>query len=82
MDALFESYQEESHECPVHTGSVLYIMVFLSKAVDKVRAQEMKVHKEKGLEPVLTRSRWLLLKRLENLNDKQESKLAELVQYN
>lgn len=31
---------------------------------------------------MLTRSRWLLLKRPENLNEKQESKLADLVQYN
>ncbi|WP_419589759.1 transposase, partial [Thiolapillus sp.] len=33
-------------------------------------------------EPVLTKSRWLLLKRPEHLTDAQESKLAELLQYN
>jgi len=66
----------------LHILDRFHIMVYLSKAVDKVRAQEMKELKEKGLEPVLTRSRWLLLKRPENLNDKQESKLAELLQYN
>jgi transposase len=36
----------------------------------------------KGYEPVLTKSRWLLLKRPENLSDRQDSKLAELLQYN
>ena len=59
-----------------------HIMAYLSKAIDEVRAQETRALKEKGLEPVLTQSRWLLLKRPENLNEKQESKLAELVQYN
>ena len=37
---------------------------------------------EKGYEPVLTRSRWLLLKRPENLTDNQETRLSELLQYN
>ena len=59
-----------------------HIMGYLGKAIDEVRAQETKMLKEKGLQPVLTRSRWLLLKRPENLNEKQESKLADLVQYN
>jgi transposase len=66
----------------LHILDRFHIMVYLSKAVDEVRAQETKSLKEKGLEPVLTKSRWLLLKRPENLNDKQESKLADLVQYN
>ena len=33
-------------------------------------------------EPVLTKSRWLLLKRPENLTEKQDTKLQELLQYN
>ncbi|WP_294118047.1 transposase, partial [Thiolapillus sp.] len=36
--------------------------------------------KAKGYEPVLTKSRWLLLKRPEHLTDAQESRLAELLQ--
>lgn len=66
----------------LHILDRFHIMVYLSKAIDEVRAQETKILKEKGLEPVLTKTRWLLLKRPENLNDKQESKLADLVQYN
>lgn len=66
----------------LHILDRFHIMVYLSKAIDEVRAQETKSLKEKGLEPVLSKSRWLLLKRPENLNDKQESKLADLVQYN
>jgi transposase len=38
--------------------------------------------KADGLEPLLTNSRFILLKRPENLTDKQDMKLAELVQYN
>ena len=59
-----------------------HIMAHINKAIDEVRAQEVKSLKEKGLEPVLTKSRWLLLKKPENLSDSQESKLADLLQYN
>ena len=38
--------------------------------------------KEDGYEPLLTKSRWLLLKRGENLTEKQEMKLRDLIQYN
>jgi transposase len=35
-----------------------------------------------SFEPVLKHTRWLLLKRPENLSEKQLPKLAELLQYN
>ncbi|MBT8419249.1 MAG: transposase [Gammaproteobacteria bacterium] len=57
-------------------------MVHFGKALDKVRAGEVKELKAKGQEPVLTKARWLLLKRPENLSDKQETKLAELLKCN
>ncbi len=38
--------------------------------------------KADGYEPVLKGSRWLLLKRPENLTPRQEIKLADLLQYN
>jgi len=59
-----------------------HIMAHINKAIDEVRAQETRELKTKGYEPVLTKSRWLLLKRPENLTDKQESTLSELVHYN
>lgn len=65
-----------------HILDRFHIMAKVSKAIDKVRAQEAKELKEKGYEAVLTKSRWLLLKRPENLTDKQETKLADLLQYN
>jgi transposase len=59
-----------------------HIMAHISKAIDEVRAQETRTLKEKGYEPILTKTRWLLLKRPENLTDRQESKLSDLLQYN
>lgn len=57
------------------------IMTHLSKAIDEVRASEAKELKENGYEPVLTKTRWLLLERPEHLTERQDSKLAELLQY-
>jgi len=57
-------------------------MTHLNKAIDEVRAQEARVLKAKGYEPVLTKNRWLRLKRPENLSAKQEVRLAELLRDN
>jgi transposase len=66
----------------VHVLDRFHIMAHLSKAIDEVRAGEVKALKAGGYEPVLKDSRWLLLKRPENLSEKQEIRLAELLQYN
>ena len=50
-----------------------------SARLDAVRAQETKELKAKGYEPLLTKTRWLLLKR-QNLTDKQGTKLSVTVQ--
>ena len=65
-----------------HVLDRFHIMKTLSKAIDDVRAEEVKALKAAGHEPLLTRARWLLLKRPENLTEKQEPRLAELLQYN
>ena len=59
-----------------------HIVARLNKALDKVRATEHRTMKEDGYEPLLTKSRWLLLKRPENLKEKQAVKLSELLKYN
>jgi len=59
-----------------------HVMAIMNKAIDKVRAEEVKVLEAKGYEPVLKKARWLLLKRPENLTEKQDVRLSELVQYN
>ncbi len=66
----------------LHILDRFHIMAQMSKAIDKVRAEEARKLKREGYEPVLTNSRWLLLKRPENLTAKQETKLAELLRYN
>lgn len=66
----------------IHVLDRFHIMAHLSKAIDEVRAGEVKALKAKGYNPVLKRSRWLLLKRPENLTLAQESKLADLLRYN
>ena len=66
----------------VHVLDRFHIMAYFSKALDEVRAQEVKALKAKGLEPVLTKTRWVFLKRPENLTASQETKLADLLQYN
>ncbi|MBC7948406.1 MAG: transposase [Chitinophagaceae bacterium] len=59
-----------------------HIMVHMNKAIDKVRATEVRELKAKGQQPVLTNSRWCLLKRAENLTEKQAVRLQELVAIN
>lgn len=66
----------------LHILDRFHIMAHISKAIDKVRAEEVRSLKAKGLEPVLKDSRWVFLKRPENLTDKQDVKLADLVSYN
>jgi transposase len=66
----------------VHVLDRFHIMAHFSKALDEVRAKEVKELKAKGQEPVLTKTRWLLLKRRENLSEAQQTRLAELLRYN
>lgn len=66
----------------LHILDRFHIMAQLNKAIDEVRAQETRKLKQEGYEPILTKMRWLLLKRPENLTAKQAPKLAELLRYN
>jgi transposase len=59
-----------------------HIMAHMNKAIDEVRAKEVKELKAKGKKPMLTATRWCLLKRPENLTENQEVKLKELVSCN
>lgn len=66
----------------VHVLDRFHIMAHMNKAIDQVRAQEARALKARGLAPVLTRTRWLLLKRLENLTDAEVPRLCDLVRHN
>lgn len=66
----------------IHILDRFHIVMHLNKAVDKVRAEEARRMKEDGYEPVLTKTRWLFLKRAGNLTEKQDLRLSEVMQYN
>lgn len=66
----------------VHILDRFHIMANMNKALDKIRAQEVKQLKSQGLDAVLKGSRWCFLKRPENLTGKQGEKLADLLRYN
>ena len=65
-----------------HILDRFHIVANLNKALDKVRAGEHRQLKEDGYDPILTKARWLLLKKPENLNEKQGLKLRDLLRYN
>lgn len=66
----------------IHILDRFHIVARINKALDEVRANEHRRMKASGREPLLTKARWLLLKRPENLTEKQEPKLRELVLHN
>ncbi len=66
----------------VHVLDRFHIMKKMNEAIDEVRRGEAARLKRDGYEEVLKHSRWCLLKRRENLTDKETVKLSELLQYN
>jgi transposase len=66
----------------IHVLDRFHLMQKMNKAIDEVRASEAKRMKADGYEEILKHSRWCLLKRRENLTDKQTVKLSELLKYN
>ena len=66
----------------VHVLDRFHIMKKMNEAIDEVRRSEAARLKRDGYEEVLKHSRWCLLKRKENLTEKQAVKLSELLQYN
>lgn len=66
----------------VHILDRFHIVSHLSKAIDEVRAGEARQMKQDGYEPLLTNTRWLLLKNPQNLTESQAVKLKDLLQYN
>ena len=59
-----------------------HMVARLNKALDEVRAGEARRMVREGYEPLLKSKRWCLLKRPENLTDKQRLSLRELLGYN
>lgn len=53
-----------------------------TQVIDELRAEESRRMVRDGYEPVLKKSRWCLLKRPENLPDKQRLRMRHLLQHN
>ena len=59
-----------------------HIVAKMNKVPDEVRAGESRRMAREGFVPVLKKSRWLLLKRQENLKTEQRFRLRDLLRYN
>ena len=66
----------------LHILDRFHIVAKMNKALDEVRADETRRMKLEGRDPILKKSRWLLLKRSENLKDEQYFRLRDLLRYN
>ena len=66
----------------IHILDRFHIVAHMNKAIDKVRSQEARELKAKGLDPVLKGTRWLFLKKVENMSFRQIEKLAVVLRHN
>ncbi len=66
----------------LHILDRFHIVAKMNKALDDVRAGESRRMASEGRVPVLKKSRWLLLKREENLKTEQRFRLRDLLRYN
>jgi transposase len=66
----------------LHILDRFHIVAKMNKALDEVRAGESRRMAREGFVPVLKKSRWLLLRRQENLKTEQRFRLRDLLRYN
>jgi transposase len=66
----------------LHILDRFHIVAKMNKALDEVRAGESCRMASEGRTPLLKKSRWLLLKREENLKEEQRFRLRDLLRYN
>lgn len=66
----------------LHILDRFHIAMHLSKAIDEVRRAEVRSLKQQGRQPLLTKARWVLLKRRENRTAEERHRLRDLVRHN
>jgi transposase len=66
----------------LHVLDRFHVMQLMSKAIDKTRRDEARTLRASGRRPVLTKTRWLLLKRSKNLTRGERGRLRELLAIN
>jgi transposase len=82
---LLRSYlkvvQEEAPQV-THVLDRFHTVQMIQKAIEKIRAEEARELKAKGNKPLLTKTRWVILKKPENLTQKQGERLKTLLKQN
>ena len=81
METVFGVIREKCSQA-LNILDRFHIVAKVNKALDEIRSAEARRMKGDGYEPVLTKSRWCLLKRPANLTANQKVKLKDLVRYN
>ena len=66
----------------LHILDRFHIVMHMSEAIDQVRRAEVHALKRQGRQPLLTKARWLLLKRPANQTRGERTRLRDLVQHN
>lgn len=66
----------------LHVLDRFHIVAHLSKAIDKVRAEESRALRSRGRGEILKHSRWAILRRPENRTEKDQIKLADILRAN
>jgi transposase len=66
----------------IHILDRFHVMQLLSKAIDQVRRDEVRSLRARGRPALLTKTRWLLLKRPENMKPEERGRLRQLLRIN
>jgi len=66
----------------IHVLDRFHVAKLLSEAVDSVRREEVRSLRAAGRPAMLTKTRWLLLKRRENLTTDEKGRLRDLLRIN
>ena len=66
----------------IHVLDRFHVMQLLSKAIDTVRREEVRSLRAAGRPALLTKTRWLLLKRRENMTGNERRRLRDLLKIN
>ena len=66
----------------LHILDRFHIAKHMSEAIDQVRRAEVHSLRQRGRQPLLTKARWVLLKRREHQTRDQRARLRELLQHN
>jgi transposase len=63
----------------LHVLDRFHVAQLMSKAIDQTRRDEVRALRASGQTPMLTKTRWLLLKRPKNLTHKERGRLRDLI---